>query len=189
MLQSRPSTTQRAQGRPGADRTHGPRAKKMHGAGTTGTSRINPAFPARWLYGLYVIFPVTMAWLPPSPAATRWHRSRLERLLRSAQNHTTSPSASATFVRRACRGHRIPAPRFVTIGRNAPLHRGGMAWSIVVICPTRQARGCAADWHDGQLAHGWRAGIARRAGEKRPQCMRRLIPVGGFNQSEELEIR
>src|ERR1700722_6374310 len=27
-----------------------------------------PAFPARWFYGLYVLFPVTFAWLPPSPA-------------------------------------------------------------------------------------------------------------------------
>jgi hypothetical protein len=59
------------------------------------------------------------------------------------QNHTTSPSASATFVRRALRVHRIPASRFVTIGRNAPLHRGGMRESIVLICPTEQAIGDA----------------------------------------------
>jgi len=38
---------QRAQGRPGARRTRGPRAKKMHGAGTTGEGGITPAFPAR----------------------------------------------------------------------------------------------------------------------------------------------
>src|SRR6266705_1544118 len=34
------------------------------------------------------------------------------------QNHATSPSALATFVRHALRVHRIPSPRFVTIGRN-----------------------------------------------------------------------
>ena len=46
---------QRAQGRPGAR----PRAKKMHGAGTTGEGGITPAFPAQWFYGLYVVSPVT----------------------------------------------------------------------------------------------------------------------------------
>jgi hypothetical protein len=70
------------------------------------------------------------------------------------QDHTTSSSASATFVRRALRVHRIPASRNVTIGRNVPLHRGGMAESIVVICPTPQAGTPATDWHDGQFAHG-----------------------------------
>jgi hypothetical protein len=47
-----------------------------------------------------------------------------------------------------------PAPRMVTIGRNVPLHRGGMREKIVVICPTPQAPTHAADWHDGQSAHG-----------------------------------
>src|SRR6266849_10058369 len=70
------------------------------------------------------------------------------------RDHTTSPSASATFVSRAIRVHRIPASRIVTIGRNVPLHRGGMRESIVVICPTEQARMRAADWHEGQFAHG-----------------------------------
>jgi hypothetical protein len=69
------------------------------------------------------------------------------------QNHTTSPSALATFVRRALRVHRIPASRFVTIGRNVPLHRGGMRESMVLICPTRQAKVRATDWHDGQFVH------------------------------------
>jgi hypothetical protein len=79
------------------------------------------------------------------------------------QDHTTSPSASATFVSRAIRVHRIPAPRIVTIGRNVPLHRGGMRGSIVVICPTVQAQTPATDWHDGQFAHGMHAETARRA--------------------------
>jgi hypothetical protein len=61
------------------------------------------------------------------------------------------------------RVHRIPAPRFVTIGRNAPLHRGGMRGKMFLICPTRQALIAAADWHDGQFAHGPHARIARRA--------------------------
>src|SRR6202035_747609 len=81
------------------------------------------------------------------------------------QDHTTSPSASATLVRRAIRVHRIPTSRIVTIGRNVPLHRGGMRESIAVICPTRQALMHATDWHDGQFAHGAYAEIARRASE------------------------
>ena len=41
---------QRAQGKPGADRTHGPRAigRKLGGR-TTGVTGNNPAFPARWV--------------------------------------------------------------------------------------------------------------------------------------------
>ena len=35
---------------------------------------------------------------------------------------------------------------------------------MVVICPTEQAQMHAADWRDGQLAHGVYAGGARRAG-------------------------
>jgi hypothetical protein len=42
------------------------------------------------------------------------------------QDHTTSPSASNALVTHAIRVHRIPAPRIVTIGRNVPLHRGGI---------------------------------------------------------------
>ena len=45
----------------------------------------------------------------------------------------------AGHVRLACRHvHRIPAPRIATIGRNVPLHRGGMRGRIVLICPTPQ---------------------------------------------------
>jgi hypothetical protein len=49
----------RAQGRPGAHRTHGPRATKKHAAEPQ-VQADHPAFPARWFYGLYVISPVTM---------------------------------------------------------------------------------------------------------------------------------
>jgi hypothetical protein len=116
----------------------------------------HPAFPAQWFYGLYVISPVTIAWLPPSFAEdSATLAPALER-----QDHTTSPSAQATFVSRAIRVHRIPASRIVTIGRNVPLHRGGMRERIVLICPTPQARTRATDWHDGQFAHGVNAETA-----------------------------
>jgi hypothetical protein len=46
---------------------------------------------------------------------------------RCAITHELSPALRCDLSRRRCRVHRIPASRFVTIGRNAPLHRGGMA--------------------------------------------------------------
>src|SRR5712692_8240495 len=63
---NRPRNQKRAQGRPGAHRTHGPRATKKHAAEPQ-VQADHPAFPAQWFYGLYVLFPVTIAWLPPSP--------------------------------------------------------------------------------------------------------------------------
>ena len=118
-----------------------------------------PAFPARWCYGLYRALPGDLCLVATvvreiNPATLAPASER--------QNHTTSPSASVTFVSRALGVHRIPAPRIVTIGRNVPLHRGGMRESIVVICPTEQAHIPATDWHDGQFAHGAHAEIARR---------------------------
>jgi len=53
------SDDERAQGRPGADRTHGPRAEKKHAAEPQ-VQADHPAFPAQWFYGLYAISPVTM---------------------------------------------------------------------------------------------------------------------------------
>src|SRR5580700_8217606 len=61
-----------------------------------------PAFPARWFYGLYVLFSVTIAWLPPSPA----RRVSIFATLAPAserQNHTTSPSASGCVRQRTAK--------------------------------------------------------------------------------------
>src|ERR1700726_7757 len=63
----------------------------------------------------------------------------------------------------ATRVHRIPHPRFVTIGRNAPLHRGGTVRMMLVIWVNRQKHRPATDWHDGQFSHGAYARTARRA--------------------------
>jgi hypothetical protein len=83
--------------------------------------------------------------------------ARLQRDLTPAsgcRDHTSSPSASMPLVSHAFsithefdlalqpHAHTTssrpphPAPRFVTIGINAPLHRGGMGKFIKVICPT-----------------------------------------------------
>jgi hypothetical protein len=126
--------------------------QEKQAAVTTGSAG-SAGIPCAMVYGLYVISPGTGLSCPRHPQDAK----RVFADLASAsggQDHTTSPSASATFVRRAIRVHRIPASRIVTIGRNAPLHRGGMRESIAVICPTPQARTPAADRHDGQFAHG-----------------------------------
>ena len=47
--------------------THGPRAAKKHAAEPQ-VQPEQPAFPAQWFYGLYVISSVNRAFLPPSPA-------------------------------------------------------------------------------------------------------------------------
>ena len=72
----------------------------------------------------------------------------------------------ACHVRLAC--HPRPShPRLTCRDDRAyvPLHRGGMGGNMVLICPTPQARTHAADWHDGQLAHGVHAETARRPSE------------------------
>jgi len=115
---------------------------------TTGQPK-QPAFPAQW-FTAYTRSPRCTGLF--SHRRLAHHQERNLTPASGRQDHATSPSASATFVRRAIRVHRIPAPRFVTIGRNVPLHRGGMRETIVVICPTAQAKRCATDWHDGQIA-------------------------------------
>ncbi len=47
-----------------------------------------------------------------------------------------------------------------------------MREKMVLICPTPQARTHAADWHDGQLAHGVHAESACRAS----RCMSAVRP-------------
>jgi hypothetical protein len=125
--------------------------QKKQAAVTTGGAG-QPAFPARWFTAYIAISPGTGLSCP-----RRLRDVNTIANLASAsggQDHATSPSAPATFVRRVLRVHRIPAPHIVTIGRNVPLHRGGMRERMVVICPTEQARMRAADWRDGQFVHG-----------------------------------
>src|SRR6266446_2436734 len=60
---------------------------------------VNPAFPAQWFYGLLRALPGDQACLTPSS------RENLRDLTPASgrQNHTTSPYASASFVRLAIR--------------------------------------------------------------------------------------
>ncbi|MGJ4930964.1 hypothetical protein ACQR1I_29715 [Bradyrhizobium sp. HKCCYLS2038] len=58
----------RAQGRPGAGRTHGPPAKEMLAAGTTGTRRIIRPSLRNGFNGCFAFSLVRRAFWPPSPA-------------------------------------------------------------------------------------------------------------------------
>src|SRR5437773_6669256 len=64
----------------------------------------NPAFSAQWFYGFLRALPGDQACLTPSPALLLADLTPAS----GRQNHTTSPSAAAHFVKRAARVHRIP---------------------------------------------------------------------------------
>jgi hypothetical protein len=86
--------------------------------------RRHPGFPCAMVFGLWRALPGERAFLPPSPP-----RSLLLESLTPAsrrQDHTISPSASATLVSRSFRVHRIPHPTFVTTAKR-PSYRDGMA--------------------------------------------------------------
>src|SRR5258707_9338532 len=101
--------------------------KKAHERSHHGHTGNHPAFPAQWFYGLLRALPGDQALLSPSPALLL---ADLTPTL-GRQNHTTSPYASAPFVTRAARVHRIP-PRVRNV-RNAPQTRRGRiaVWLIL----------------------------------------------------------
>jgi hypothetical protein len=66
----------RREGRVPTD-TRGPRADKNARGRNHRHSRDDPAFPARWLYGLYVLSPGT-GFLAPVIGAMRKHRRQLD---------------------------------------------------------------------------------------------------------------
>ena len=130
-----PSKSERAQGMPGEGLTHGPPATRKAGGSHHRCSR-SSGIPCAMGYGLYEVSPGT-GFLAPVFAITRFARY--------ADISTGMPGPHDFAVRlrrdRLSRPPRppLPASTLVTIGRNVPLHRGGMACSIVVICPTTQA--------------------------------------------------
>src|SRR5712671_6579997 len=74
--------------------------------------------------------PRRTALLPPSPAVTTASLTPAPR----RQDHTTSPYASVTLVRRDIRVHRIPP--HVRDDREAPLIRRETRGVMPLICPT-----------------------------------------------------
>ena len=113
-------------------------------------NRTHAGIPCAMVYGLYVISSVRRALWPPSPAS-----SSLADLTPASggQDHTISPSASATIVSQHPRPSH-PRPTFVTIGRNVPLHQGGMREKVLVICPTLQAQTLRQIGTTGNLRKG-----------------------------------
>src|SRR6202165_1161018 len=92
--------------------------------GHTGITRHSPR---NGFNGFLRALPGDPAFLPPSPALLSANLTPAS----GRQDHTTSPSASALFVKSAARVHRIP-PR-VRDDRDTPLEWGGTANHIVLI--------------------------------------------------------
>ncbi len=101
-----PSFLKRAQGKPGADRTHGSRVIKNAGGRTTGVTGNYPAFPARWVTAYFVLSPARLG-LFVTVSAKTLSRFAKRHLPLGRQDHTTSPSASHAFVSGMIRVHRI----------------------------------------------------------------------------------
>src|SRR6266478_3770684 len=80
------------------------RNKKAHEHSHHGHTGNHPAFPAQWFYGFLRALPGDQACLTPSPALLIADLTPAS----GRQNHTTSPSAAARFVKRTARVHRIP---------------------------------------------------------------------------------
>jgi hypothetical protein len=108
--------------------THGPRAvKKARGRNHRLSRDIRPSL-REWCYGLYVLSPGTGLSCPRDRADVISATYRQRRGDRTTRFHRPLQRRSSARKNRARRqsGHRIPASRIVTIGRNVPLCRGGM---------------------------------------------------------------
>src|SRR6266849_4649448 len=81
---NRPRNHKRAQGRPGAHRTHGPRATKKHAAEPQVQAE-SSGLPCAMVLRLIRDLPGDHAWLPPSPVRRLKRLHELERLHRSAR--------------------------------------------------------------------------------------------------------
>ena len=130
----RPPFEMRAQGRSGAGLSHGPRAKKSARGGHHRFGRKLPTFPARWLCGLYALFPGTGS-LAPVVSDDASASSQNLASAPGCQNHAISPSRQVVrphddhaATRRA---HRIPHPTSVTTAKR-PLVGTGSAHQITI---------------------------------------------------------
>jgi len=180
LLDFRPSRGERAQGKPGADCTRGPRATKSTGVGPQ-VNRSNAGFPCAVVYGLLRALPGDRAFLPPSSARCVSIVANLTPAS-GRQDHTTSPSAMS--------GARLsPSPastashRALRDVRNAPLvGRDGRIWitdlpddgsgiflrkgmdRVLVICPSGcfvAAGACGFDLRDRRSSRQHAKALAR----------------------------
>src|SRR5947209_5228161 len=93
----------------------------------------HPAFPAQWFYGFLRALPGDQACLTPSPALLLADLTPAS----GRQNHTTSPSASAPFVK-GTTASTASRPTFVTIAKRPSEGRDGQR--ILLIWVRRQAK-------------------------------------------------
>jgi hypothetical protein len=132
--------------------------------------------------------PVTSSFLPPSLRGWNgisypgWADDASAELgiSNGCQDHTISPYASMPLVSRTLLiAHELPRsaissahdiaasiasrPTFRDDRPTRPSSSGRDAQTMLLICPTPQARVRAADWRDGQFAQSTHAQIARRA--------------------------
>ncbi len=118
-----PLRNQRAQGMPGArcTRSLACRNKTKHTSiVTTVTPEITRHSPRNGFNGFLRALPGDRACLSPSSALLLADLTPASR----RQDHTTSPSASARFVKRAARVHRIP-PRVDDVAQRPSVGRDG----------------------------------------------------------------
>jgi hypothetical protein len=190
----RPRKIERAQGRPGACRPHGPRAVKNARGRNHRFGRDIPALPARWVTA-YTRSPQGPAFLPLS------HTTLVESIANltpapGCQDHTTSPSASTALVRRSLRVHRIP-PR-VRDDRDPPLSSGETGRAGSVDLPDRLSEIFFAARLDGILGDlpvglicrarvsGW--ALAREAKQRQRVGPISRLPIRG-NQAARILVR
>src|SRR6266566_5420011 len=79
----------------------------MHTSIHSGGTGKHPAFPTQWFYGLLRALPGDHRFVDPVIRATRWRLADLTPAS-GRQNHTASPSATASARLTLRRGHRIP---------------------------------------------------------------------------------
>ena len=129
----RPVIEQRAQGRPGARCTRG-LVCKLHIRKRTRAYRFsggNPAFPARWCYGLLRALPGDRLSCHRHPQELLPRTWRQHRGARTTRLHRPR---KATIVSRDIRVHRIPP--HVRDDREPPLLSGETGELVALICPT-----------------------------------------------------
>ena len=108
---------------PGEGLTHGPRAVKKHGEGTTGSAG-SSGIPCATVLRLIARSPRGPGFLAPVISG-----SSLADLTSASggQDHMPSPSAPTMLVSHHLRGHRIPASRLVTIAIRPSASEAGCA--------------------------------------------------------------
>ena len=149
---------------PGDDLTHGPPAIKQ-AAWITGLAR-STGIPCAMVYGLYRDL---LGDLGSGPCRQRDAKHHRQLDLSVGRPGPRDFAVRAGHVRLTCHPRPShPRPTCRDDRAYVPLHRGGMREKIVPICPTEQAPIHAADWHDGQFAHGVYAGAACRRRRNAP---------------------